>query len=154
MFGNFSSDNPINFFVAQQETYQGWVKGSTCGNTKDAITSQLTTTSYAFNAAIPNAGTWVIVLVNVSNEKNADGCLVAYLTTLGYSITELMTLTITPSITATTTSAQPTGSANTQFAAEIASIGLIVGIAVGLFAIIMSRKRKVAPDGTQETTDG
>jgi hypothetical protein len=148
--GNFTSDNPVNFFVAQQETYQSWVKASTCGDTKDAITSQLTTTSYSFNAAIPNAGTWLIVLVNGSNAKNADGYLVAYLSTLGYSITEVMTLTITPANTSVV-STQPTSSMGPQPAVEIATIGLVVGIAVGLIAIIISRKRKPTPNEKERT---
>jgi beta-lactamase regulating signal transducer with metallopeptidase domain len=92
------------------------------------------------------------VLVNISNAKNADGYLVAYLSTLGYSITEVITLTITPASTSAV-STQPTSSVSTQPAIEIATIGLAVGIAVGLIAIIMSRKRKPTPNETERTED-
>ena len=139
--GNFTADNPVNFFVVQQSKYQEWLNAGTCGAAEDAIASQLITTSYTFNAAIPSPGTWVIVFVNMSNAKNADGFLVAYLTTVGYTETELMTSTIT-SIT-TITTAHPASKVNIQFAELIAITGLIVGVIAGLVAIIMSRKRTV-----------
>jgi hypothetical protein len=141
--GNFTSDNPINFFVVQEAKYQDWLKGGNCGNTGDSITSQLMTTGYPFNAAIPSPGTWVIVLVNASNAKNADGFLTAYLSTLAYTVTELMTSTITPTIVTSTTSQPTTSNTNLQLASELGIATIIAGSIVGLAAIlIMNRRRR------------
>ena len=142
--GNFTSDNPVSFFIVQQAKYENWLKEDTCGTMGDAITSQLITTSYAFNAAIPSPGAWLIVLVNSSNAKNADGFLVAYLSTLSYTVTELITSTITM-ITSTirmSTTIQPTSKVTSQLASVIGIIGIIVGIAVGLLALLMSRHKR------------
>ena len=148
--GNFTSDNPVNFFVVQQTKYEDWLKAGTCGTPEDAITSQLITTSYSFDAALPNPGSWLIVLVNTSNAKNADGYLVAYLSTLGYTVTELMTSTIIPTImrSTTTTTAQPTSIVSFQFAPVIAILGIVVGTAVGLGAILMVSRRRRTENNT------
>ena len=61
-----------------------------------------------------------------------------------------MTLTITPANTSVV-STQPTSSMGPQPAVEIATIGLVVGIAVGLIAIIISRKRKPTPNEKERT---
>ena len=142
--GNFTSDNPVNFFIVQQTKYEDWLKAGTCGTTQDAIASQLITTSYTFDAALPSPGIWLIVLVNTSNAKNADGYLVAYLSTLGYTVTELMTSTIIPTIisSSTITTAQPTSIVSFNFSSVIAILGIIVGIAVGLVAILMISRRR------------
>jgi len=144
--GNFTSDNPLNFFIVQQAKYENWLKTDTCGTTGDAITSQLITTSYTFNAAIPSPGIWLIVLVNSSNAKNADGFLVAYLTPLEYTVTELIMSTITPTPIRTSTTVQPTSNVNIQFAPVIGIIGIIIGIAAGLAALLISRRKRPESD--------
>jgi hypothetical protein len=144
VYGNFTSDNPLNFFIVQQGEYEAWLKAGTCGTTTDSITSQLITTSYAFNAAVPSPGAWLIVLVNASNAKNADGFLVAHLGTVGYTITERMTSTLTATpTTSTTLSLQPATSLSfPQFGPIIGIAGIIIGIAAGLTAIFILTRRK------------
>lgn len=151
--GNFTSDNPLTFFIVQQAKYENWLRMGTCGTTGDAITSQLMTTSYVFNAAIPSPGIWLIVLVNSSNAKNADGFLVAYLSTLGYTVTEQMmsTIAITSTIRMSTT-VQPISNVNFRLASVIGIVGIIIGIAVGLVALLMSRsKRKESGEAHRHT---
>ena len=134
VYGNFTSDNPVGFFVVQQPTYVNWLKAGTCGNPGDAIASQLITTSYGFApTAIPSSGTWTIVIINSSNSKNAEGYVTAYLSTVGYTLTQpLMT---------TTTTMIPT------FAGQSPSIpgfpigSIIIGIIAGLFGILLLRRR-------------
>jgi hypothetical protein len=138
--GNFTSDNPINFFVVDEAKYQDWLKAGTCGTTEDAIASQLVTTSYTFDAAIPSPGIWLIVFVNSSNAKNADGFLVANLTSLGYTVTEATTSTITPTI-GTSTIVQPTTTVVLPPELVIGMVGIAIGISVGLALILRRRKR-------------
>jgi len=134
----------------QQAKYENWLKEGTCGTTGDAIASQLISTSYAFNAAVPSPGAWLIVLVNSSNAKNADGFLVAYLSTLGYTVTELMTsmITISTSTIRMSTTLQPTSNVTSQLASVIGIIGIIIGIAVGLVALLMSRRKRTESGAT------
>jgi hypothetical protein len=106
--GNFTSDNPISFFVVEPSSYQTWSKTGSCGNVGDAIASQLITKSYDFTAAIPSSGTWLIVLVNSSNAKNADGFLVVYLSSSSYTVTQPLMPTVITYLTSSSTSEQST----------------------------------------------
>ncbi len=131
--GNFTSDSPVDFYLVQSSTYQGWVTQGTCGSTTAAVASQLLTKSYAFNAALPSSGAWVLVLVNSSNARNAEGTIVANLSSGGYTITQPLLTTITTVIPGSTSSPSIPG-----FPPE----ALLLGIVVGLFALLILRLRK------------
>ena len=137
--GNFTSDNPVGFFVVQATSYHNWLEGGTCGNVGDAIASQLITTSYSFNAAIPTSGMWTIVLVNSSTAKNADGFLAAYLSSGSYTITQPLMGTMTSTITSPTATASGAGQSRTIEGFPFASI--VVGVMFGLVAIVVLRRR-------------
>ena len=137
--GNFSSDNPVSFFVVQPASYQSWLKGGTCGNEADAIASQLITTSYSFNAAIPTSGAWTIVLVNSSSAKNADGFLAAYLSSGSYTVTQPLMGTVTTTITSASATASGSGQSTTIDGFPFASI--LVGVIIGLVIIVVLRRR-------------
>jgi hypothetical protein len=137
--GNFTSDNPVSFFLVQVAKYQSWLKAGTCGNAGDAIASQLIATSYGFNAAIPTSGTWTIVLVNSSNAKNADGSLVVYLSSGNYTVTQPLISSMITTISSAGT-AGPSSSQSTNIDGfPLASI--IAGIMIGLIAIVGVRRR-------------
>ena len=135
--GSLNSDIPVNFFVVQQASYQNWVKAGTCGNMGDAIAGELLTTSYSLNAvAIPNAGTWTIVIVNSSSARNADGYLVAYLASVPYPFTQPLTGTITMTTTLTTStflSGQPVPG--------FTLCSILLGFMAGLIAVVRLRHR-------------
>ena len=136
--GNLTSDSPVGFYIVQETSYQNWLKQGTCGSATDAIASQQFTASYGFNAALPNSGTWVIVLVNSSNTRNADGTIAAYLSSEGYTVTQLMLSTLTTTGMTETTSAASTGVPG--FPVE----SILAGITVGLVAILVLRSRRRA----------
>jgi hypothetical protein len=133
--GNFTSDNQIDFYVVQDTSYQNWLKTGSCGNVGDAIASQLLSKSFSFNAALPSTGTWLIVLVNSSNSKNADGFIAAYLSAGSYTITQQLLSTITT----TTTSANTVTPSTNIPGFPIESIA--VGVLVGLVALMILRHR-------------
>jgi len=139
VIGNFTSDSPVGFYIVQETSYQNWLKQGTCGSATDAIASQQFTMSYSFNAALPNSGRWVIVLVNSSNTRNAGGSIVAYLSSAGYTVTQAMLSTITT--TGTTETPETTSTPSTSipgFPVE----SLLVGITLGLIAILLLRFRR------------
>lgn len=134
--GNFTSDSPVDFYLVQSATYQGWVQQGTCGSTTAAVASQLLTKSYAFSAtALPSSGTWVIVLVNSSNARNAEGTIVAYLSSGGYTITQPLLATITTVASGNTI---PSSTNIPGFPPE----ALVIGLVAGLFALLILRLRK------------
>lgn len=134
--GNFTSDSPVDFYLVQSTTYQNWSKQGTCGSATEAIASQLLITSYAFNAALPSSGAWVIVLVNSSNARNAEGSIVAYLSSGGYTITQPLLNTITTTVASVNTI--PAATNIPGFPPE----SLLIGIVVGLLAMLIFRLRK------------
>lgn len=135
--GNLTSDIPLDFYIVQDSTYQGWVKSGSCGNGTVAITSQLNTMSYTFYLAMPT-GAWDIVLVNRSNTRDADGFIAAYLSSGSYTITKplLSTLTTTTSSSFTNTATTPPGIPG--FPVE----SIAVGILAGLVALLTLRRRR------------
>jgi hypothetical protein len=138
--GNFTADSPVDFYIVQDASYQSWLKQGSCGSATEAIASQQVTMSYNFNAALPNSGSWVIVLVNSSNTRNAGGSITAYLSSEGYTVTEVMLSTITTTgVTTGTTETTSTPSTNIPgFPVE----SILVGITIGLFAILVLRFRR------------
>jgi hypothetical protein len=136
VIGNFTADTPVDFYIVQDTSYQNWLKQGSCGSATEAIASQQVTMSYSFNAALPNSGRWVIVLVNSSNTRNAGGSITAYLSSGGYTVTEVMLSTITTRGTTETTSTPSTGIPG--FPIE----SILVGITIGLFAILVLRLRR------------
>jgi hypothetical protein len=130
--GNFTSDIALNFYIVPEQIFQNWSKTESCGNAADAIASQLNTTAYSFNVAFTSSGLWNIVLVNSSN-RDADGFMVAYLSSIGYTITQPMLSTTTS--TTSTTSTTPTIPVPT-FPVESITIITLVGVVV-LIAIVV-----------------
>lgn len=137
--GNFTADSPVDFYIVQDTSYQNWLKEGSCGSATEAIASQQVTMSYSFNAALPNSGRWVIVLVNSSNNRNAGGSIEAYLSSRGYTVTEVMLSTITTTGATETTETTSTPSTGIPgFPVE----SILVGITIGLFAIWVLRFRR------------
>jgi len=141
VYGNFTAYNPIGFFVVQQSTYQTWVNSGTCGNAADSISTQLITTSYHFNATIPSSGVWVIVFVNSSNAKNADGELLANLAPVMGATTFTQPVVLTTTISSTISSPTVTGQAPSVAGFPLLSI--ILGVVVGLIGTMVMRRRKL-----------
>ena len=142
VYVNFTSDNPISFFLVQPSSYQTWLKTGSCGNAGDAIASQLVTTTYNVTRAIPTSGRWVIVLVNSSTAKNADGFLVVNLSASSYTITQPLMTTITASLTYASVSSTSSGPSTGIAGFPIASI--VFGIALGLIVVTILRRRESA----------
>ena len=138
--GSINSDIPVSFFVVQQTSYQNWVKAGTCGNLGDAIAGQLLTTTYSINSvAIPNTGTWTIVIVNTSNARNADGYLLAYLSPEPYPVTQPLTGTII--MTTMTTTLTTSTALSAQPVPGFPLYSIVLGIIAGLIAVVMLRRR-------------
>ena len=145
--GNFTANIPLDFYLVQDTNYQNWLKQGTCGSATEAIASSQLTMSYNFSTALPNSGKWDFVLVNSSNTNNAGGSITAYLSSVGFTMTEVMVNTITttgisPSMTpGATETTQPAATASTNIPGfPIQS--MLAGIAVGLFAVLILRFRK------------
>jgi hypothetical protein len=138
--GNFAADSPVDFYIVQYTSYQNWLKEGSCGTATEAIASQQVTMSYSFNAALPNSGKWVIVLVNSSNTRNASGSIAAYLSSEGFTVTQvvLSTITTTGVTTRTTETASTPSTGIPGFPVE----SILVGITIGLFAILVLRFRR------------
>ncbi len=132
--GNFTSDIPLDFYIVQDTSYQGW--SGSCGNAGDAIASRLITTAYSFDAVLPNSGKWDIVLVNSSNVRDADGFLSAYLSSGSYTITEPLLSTVT------TTSASTSITTPTTNILGFPVESIAVGIVIGLAALMILRYRR------------
>lgn len=144
LYANFTSDIPLNFYVVQNTTYQNWLKQSSCGNAADALASQINSMSYGFTSPLPNTGTWTIVLVNLSNSRDADGFITATLGSASYTITQAVMETVT----LTETSTSPTQSATASpgipaFPVESITIGLMIGL--GVLTILRYRRRQQQP---------
>jgi hypothetical protein len=135
--GNFTSTIVLNFYLVQDSSYKSWRSEGSCGNAPDAVTSQLSTTSYSFSGILPSSGAWDIVLVNLSNSRDADGFMSAYLGAGGYTTTEesLSTTTLTSHTTSASTYAPTTSIPG--FPLESIAIGMLVG----LIALMILRPR-------------
>ncbi len=141
--GNFTVNSPVDFYLVQDTNYQNWLKQGTCGTVTEAIASQQLTMSYNFSAALPTSGRYDIVLVNSSGTNNAGGSITAYLSSQGYTMTEVMqsTITTTGVTPGTTETTQPTATLSTNIPGfPIESI--LAGIIIGLIAILILRFRK------------
>jgi hypothetical protein len=136
--GNLTSDSPVGFYIVQETSYQNWLKQGSCGSATDTIASQQFTVSYSFNAALPNSGRWVIVLINSSSTRNADGSIAAYVASEAYTVTQVMLSTITTTGMTETTPTASTGVPG--FPVE----SILVGVTVGLIAILVLRFRRRA----------
>jgi hypothetical protein len=136
--GSFNSDIPVSFYIVQASAYQNWIKAETCGSMTDAIAGNLLTTAYSFTpVAVPTSGAWTIVIVNSSNARNADGYLAVYISSMPLTVTQPLTGTITMTYTSTTSSVvvgQPV--------AGFPASSILLGILVGLAAIIMIRRKR------------
>lgn len=146
VYANFTSDIPLYFYIVQNTTYQNWVKQGLCGNSADALASQANSMSYGFSSPLPNSGTWTIVLVNLSNSRDADGFITASLGTASYTITQAVVETVmltgtsvssaTPLVTSSTATPSPS---IPGFPAESITIGLVIGL--GVLMILRYRRR-------------
>ena len=122
--GNFTSIIPLNFYLVPDQTYRNWLTTGDCGNSADAIASQLNTMAYGFNATFTSTGPWDIILVN-SSSRDADGYLVAYLSSTGYTVTQPILATTTQGLTIASTNPSIPG-----FPAESIALGTLIGVAV------------------------
>lgn len=136
--GNFTSDIPLDFYLVQDGSYQGWLAAGTCGNAADAIASNRTTTSYAFGAALPSSGKWDLVLVNFSNTRDADGSIAANLSSGSYTITQLLLSTIT-----TTSTPTPTSTPSTTNIPGFPFESIVIGLMAGLGALMILRIQRI-----------
>jgi len=143
VYGNFTTYNPVGFFVVQQPTYQSWVNAGTCGNAAESISTQLITTSYHFNATIPSSGVWAIVFVNSSNAKNADGELLANIAPVTGAATFTQPVVLTTTITSLTISS-PTATGQAPSIAGFPLFSIILGAALGLIGTLFMRRRKTS----------
>ncbi len=139
--GNFTSDIPLDFYVIQDTSYQSWLKVGSCGNGANAITSQLSTMAYSFDAALPSSGRWDLVLVNFSNARDADGFMVAYVAAGSYTSTQQLLSTITP--TSTFTSATTPSTSIPGFPVESIIVGMVTGIVALMILRCRSKKDRV-----------
>lgn len=139
--GNFTSDIPLGFFIAQDSNYQLWLKSGGCASFPPSVTSQVPNTTYAFNLALPSSGMWDIVLVNYSTTRNADGFMSAYLSFLGSTFTEPLLSTITQTnLVQSVMTVSTTGTSGIPgFQAESIIIGIILGL--GILMLVRRRRR-------------
>jgi hypothetical protein len=136
--GNFTSTIALNFYIVQDSSYKTWLNEGSCGNASDAVTSQLSTMGYSFSAILPSSGSWDIILVNLSNSRDADGFMSAYLGAGGYTTTEqlLGTTTVTSALTSAATTTPTTSIPG--FPVESMAFGMVAG----LVALMILRLRK------------
>ena len=141
VYANFTSDVPLDFYVVQNTTYKSWLKQGSCGDTGDALASQTNSTSYGFSSPLPSSGTWTIILVNLSNTRDADGFITASLGSGSYTITQAVmeTVTLTGISTSSTASATPSPGIP-GFPVESITIGLVIGL--GVLMILRYRRRQ------------
>ena len=137
---NFTSDIPLGVYVVQDTNYQNWVKQAGCGDQAAAVASKLLTTSYNFTGVLPSSGRWDIVLVNLSNSRDASGFMVAYLGTGNLVTEEVLSTTTITSVGGTTTStgAMAPIPGVPGFPAE----SIVLGIVMGLAVLIILRHQK------------
>jgi hypothetical protein len=139
---NFTSNIPLNVYVVQDAKYQSWLNQGSCGDQADAVSSKMLTVSYNFTGVLPNTGRWTLVLVNLSNTRDADGFMTAYLATGNFVTGELLstiTTTSTPaSVTTMSTGPEGPSTGVPGFPAE----SIVLGFAIGLAALIILRQRK------------
>ena len=138
--GNFTSYTPLDFYIISDQSYQNWLKSGSCGNSPDAIVSQLNTISYGFSAALPSSGRWDIVLVNFSNTRNTSGFMMAFLSSGSYTLTKTLLDTLTLASTFTNTTATPPASIP-GFPIESITAGIIIGV----IALMILRRRRRMP---------
>ena len=134
--GNFTSDIQLDFYLIQDTSYQSWLKVGSCGNVADAITSQLSTMGYRFDAALPALGggpcfrqlfqcrdaDGFIVGLRISWQLHVDGAIAQY----DYHVQHIHERDHTPS---TSIPGFPVES-------------IVVGMVTGLVALMILRRRR------------
>jgi len=135
--GNFTSYISLDFYIISDQSYQNWLKSGSCGNSPDAIVSQLNTMSYGFSVALPSSGLWDIVLVNFSNTRNASGFMMASVSFGSYTVTKTLLGTLTLASTFTNTTATPSAGIP-GFPVESIAVGIIMGV----IALMVLRGRR------------
>ena len=112
VFGNLTSIIPLDFYIMADLSYRDWLHSKSCGSLPPSILTERTTTSYHFNVTLPDSGLWDIVLVNYSNTRDANGFMVALLSSGSLTVTEAMLSTFTKRIVIQSTEQTviPTGS--------------------------------------------
>jgi len=91
---------------------------------------------------IPSSGVWVIVLVNSSNAKNADGYLLANIAAGSSLVTRPLLLTTTVSSLTTASSPTPAVSDQAPGIAGFPIISIVIGVVIGLLGTVLLRRRK------------
>jgi len=133
--GNFTSVVPLDFYIIPGPVYHNWVRAGSCGEATDAISSQMATMAYGFDVTFTSTGPWDIVLVNSSN-RDADGFLVAYLSSASYTITEPLLATTT--LASVTSASLPTGIPG--FPVESILVGALIGVAI---LLVLRQKKRI-----------
>jgi hypothetical protein len=98
VFGNLTSIIPIDFYIMADPTYRDWLRSKSCGSLPPSILTERTTTLYSFNVTLPDSGLWDILLVNYSNTRDANGYMVALLSSGSLTVTEAVLSTVTHTI--------------------------------------------------------
>jgi hypothetical protein len=137
--GNLTSIIPIDFYIMTDSTYKEWLHSKGCGSLPPSILTQRTTTSYRFNVALPDSGLWDIVLVNYSNTRDANGFMVASLSSGNLTVTKavLSTITKTMPIESTEQTLIPIGS--------LYLVGTMIAVIVAIVLVtaeVVRRKQK------------
>ena len=147
VFGNITSIIPLDFYVMADQSYSDWLQSKSCGNLPASILAERTTTSYQFNVTLPDSGLWDIVLVNYSNTRDANGFMVALLSSASYTFTQAVLSTITTTILNQSTK---------QTVIPIQSLLLVgsmiataIAIALITVEIVMRRQRKPMPENLE-----
>ena len=96
--GNLTSIIPIDFYIMADSTYKDWLHSKSCGSFPPSILTERTATSYSFNVALPDSGLWDIVLVNYSNTRDANGFMVASLSSGSLTVTKAVLSTVTKTV--------------------------------------------------------
>lgn len=138
--GNFTSAIPLDFYIMQNTTYQNWLKSGSCAGSPDAVVSIHGTNSSSFGTYLPSSGSWDLVLVNYSNNREADGFIAASLANARQIITQnlLTTVTQTGIVQSEITEQVPTVS---DYSSYIIGGIIIAAIAI-LAAVVISKRRR------------
>jgi purine-nucleoside phosphorylase len=145
--GNITSDIPVGFYLMQDSSYKNWLKTGSCGAFPAAINAQpLNVTSYAFNVALPFSGPVDVVLVNYSNNRNADVFLTAALASQMVTATQQLVATITSTIFSQSEIVEQQMSTSTMNYSTNVIVAIVLGaiILMAVAAVALRRRRSQA----------
>ena len=136
--GSISASGPVNIYVMTSTVYQAWehqvVAGGTC-TPSSSVASQISTRSYSMNIMVPAAGTYDLVVHNLS-ESTVTAQVTANLVTAAPSLVTMVAYsTVTQPMVQTL---MQTSTQTLQITAQTMSSGPdMTTIAAIIFAIII-----------------